>query len=211
MECRATTGLTLESDPDGLSSRLQKAIETYRKELRLAKKTFNPLPGPAADELKDVQEDPQNAAEMFELANLLQSKWERPATTLSLTFSKLLSSIQQYGPVVDTVIRLAPVPVGPIVWGSVKFALQVRALESRILINANYWQVGTTWLEGMEAIADTFKDLKLWLPLANIYQPLAEAEPELKKALVSFQVSLVEFCTLVVQRRPQRGLSERCF
>lgn len=139
MERRAATGLTLESDPDGSSTRLQKAIETYRTELQLAKKSFYLLPGPAAEELKDVQEDPLNAAEMFELAKLLQSKWERPATTLSLTFNKLLKSIQEYGPVVDTVIRLAPVPVGPIVWGSVKFALQVRALEFRNLINPNFW------------------------------------------------------------------------
>lgn len=60
----------------------------------------------------------------------------------------------------------------------------------------------------MEAIADTFEDLKRWLPAASIYQPLAEVEPEVKKALVSFQVSLIGFCTLVVQKKPQRGLSE---
>lgn len=132
MEHRASTGLNLMSDPEGSSDELEIAVKEYQKELRLARNSLNPLPGPAADGLKDVKENPQNAAEMFELAKSLQEKWERPATTLSLTASKLLKSIQQYGPVVDAVIRLAPVPVGPIVWGSVKFALQVCAQGSQI-------------------------------------------------------------------------------
>jgi hypothetical protein len=107
---------------------LEKAWAEYKRALETAKSKYNILPGLSASKLAVIAQDPKDAAEMLRLAEQLRGQWERPGTKAVEVIRKVLDSVKEYGPAIDAVMRLTPLPVTPIVWGSIKLALQVCCL-----------------------------------------------------------------------------------
>ncbi|VUC35682.1 unnamed protein product [Clonostachys rosea] len=160
------------------SSELDKAVNDYKITLAVATKSIGERTTDDAAMLRKIKamKDPTDTAGCLDLVKFLErdgcdrqpGRWFGPV-------NQILKSMQYYGPVVDTLIRLAP-PM-----------------------------LGTACLNRLKEIKEMFADLYDCLSLVNIYKDFAGDDPDVKQELETFNVSLVKFFTIVIKKCDTQG------
>ena len=136
------------------------------------------------------------------------------ARKLGDRFLPLLQFVQQFSPVMDGYIQADPNQIAPLVWGSIKFVIQVHPFHSIIKESLpNLVQLATNYFDYFDKISDMFQKLGIKCPRYDKIGNLFADSPSLQESIAAFYAITVTFCTKALRflRTPSEFRISLCF